>query len=144
MSTVPITPNREPPSETPLDRAGPGVRHVFVRNLVLDALVGVHRHEKKRRQPIRVNVDLAVRDAPAADRLDDVVCYEDVVNRIKGLIAEGHVNLVETLAERVAQDCLVDRRVLAVRIRVEKLGVIPEAESVGIEIERRRSGLETR
>ena len=56
----------------------------------------------------------------------------------KRLLAEGHINLVETLAEKIAALCLVDERVRSVRIRAEKLDVYAEAASVGIEIERRR------
>lgn len=120
--------------------AAAGVRHVFVRDLVLDAMIGVHRHEKRRRQPIRINLDLEVREGrePPADRLDQVVDYEALVEGVKAMIADGHVNLVETLAEGVAALCLSDRRVLSARVRIEKLKVLKEAESVGVEIERRQ------
>jgi dihydroneopterin aldolase len=57
---------------------------------------------------------------------------------VRGLIGAGHVNLVETLAERIAEACLHDLRVHAVRVRVEKLDVFPDAVSAGVEIERRR------
>lgn len=114
------------------------VRHVFVRDLLLDARIGVHGPEKGRAQPVRINIDLAVRDEGSAlhDSLANVVCYENVVDQIKAILALGHVNLVETLAERIAEACLADLRVDAARVRVEKLAAIPEAASVGIEIER--------
>ncbi|MSP51121.1 MAG: dihydroneopterin aldolase [Alphaproteobacteria bacterium] len=123
--------------------AGRKLRHVFVRDLELGAKIGVHTSERVSTQPIRINVDLAVHedDAPLRDELADVVCYEDIVNAIKGLLAQGHVNLVETLAERIAARCLVDPRVYSARIRIEKLRVIAEAASVGVEIERRRPKL---
>jgi 7,8-dihydroneopterin aldolase/epimerase/oxygenase len=54
------------------------------------------------------------------------------------VLAQGHVNLVETLCEKIASACLKDRRVLAARIRVEKPDIIPNARSVGVEIERGR------
>ncbi|HXD51013.1 MAG TPA: dihydroneopterin aldolase [Burkholderiales bacterium] len=118
-----------------------GVRHVFVRDLMLDARIGVHRHEKKKQQRIRVNLDMAVREDSAAkrDNLDDVVCYEKIVVAVRALVGEGHVNLVETLAERVAALCLQDARVISARVRVEKLDVFEDAMSVGVEIERFRS-----
>ena len=121
--------------------ADEGVRHVFVRDLELGAKIGVHTFERISTQPVRINVDLFVREGPQSDQLDDVVCYEDVVDGIKEIIAAGHVNLVETLAENIAQMCLQDERVLKCRIRVEKLKVIAEAASVGVEIERKRTTL---
>jgi dihydroneopterin aldolase len=117
-----------------------GVRHVFVRDLMLDARIGVHRHEKKKEQRIRVNLDLAVREQPqTSDSLDDVVCYEKIVVAVRALVGQGHVNLVETLAEQVAGLCLQDARVSSARVRVEKLDVFSDVASVGVEIERFRS-----
>lgn len=117
------------------------VRHVFVRDLEIVAILGVHEHEKAAPQNVLVNVDLTVGEAGIGldDDLANVVCYEDVVNGIKEIASSGHVNLVETLAERIAQHCLADARVLAVRVRIEKPDVIPEAASVGVEIERIQS-----
>ncbi|MCC6470888.1 MAG: dihydroneopterin aldolase [Alphaproteobacteria bacterium] len=112
---------------------------VFVRDLVLDGHIGVYAHEQAQRQRIRFNVDLYVRlpkGGPRRDSLDEVLSYEDVVNGIRGLLAEGHVNLVETLAEQVAALVLKDPRVALARVRVEKLDVVPGA-AVGVEIERR-------
>ena len=59
---------------------------------------------------------------------------------IRYVISSGHINLVETLADRIAQTCLEDRRVQSVKARIEKLDVFKEAESVGVEIERNRAG----
>jgi 7,8-dihydroneopterin aldolase/epimerase/oxygenase len=115
------------------------LRHVFVRDLVLKSRIGVHRHEKRRDQRIRINLDLAVSEngTHADDRLDSVVDYEDIVDRVRRIAASGHVNLVETLAERIAAECLKDRRVRGVRVRVEKPDILLDAASVGVEIERR-------
>ena len=115
-----------------------GTRHVFVKGLELDAVVGVHDHEKREAQQLIVSVDLTVRENPAGqvDRLEEVVCYADVVRRAREICSSGHVNLLETLAERIAQSCLDDERVIAVRVRMEKPNAIPECQSVGIEIER--------
>jgi dihydroneopterin aldolase len=66
------------------------------------------------------------------------VCYGELVTGIRHVVGSGHNNLAETLAERIAAMCLEDRRVHAVKVRVEKLDVFPESESVGVEIERRR------
>ena len=76
-------------------------------------------------------------DNPAIDDdYDNVVCYGGLVTGVRRVIGAGHVNLAETLAERIAEMCLEDRRVLSARVRVEKLDVFPEAASVGVEIER--------
>jgi 7,8-dihydroneopterin aldolase/epimerase/oxygenase len=114
-------------------------RKVFVRDLVLDAEIGVHAHEKNRRQRIRLNVDvLAEEDVAHDDQLENVVCYEDIVNGIKAILDDGHVNLVESLAETIAGFILDDPRVIKVTVGVEKLDAIAEAASVGVEIERNR------
>lgn len=114
------------------------IRHVFVRDLLLDASIGAYDHETGRPQKVRLNVDLSVDEAGDGhgDDLKNVVCYDRVVAGIKAIIRAGHINLVETLAERVADMALQDARVIAVRVRIEKLEAVPEAESVGVEIER--------
>jgi dihydroneopterin aldolase len=115
------------------------LRHVFVRDLLLAAAIGVWRHEQDRRQRLRVNLDLAVREGVTiSDALEDVVCYQEVVDRVKTIVAASRVKLVETLAEDIAAACLEDSRVWAARVRVEKLDAVPEAVSVGVEIERQR------
>ena len=117
-----------------------GVRHVFVRDLLLLAEIGVHRHEKRRTQQIRINIDLTVKEdaRPLNDQLENVVDYETVVEGVRQLIGAGHINLVETLAEQIAGLTLADDRVVATRVRVEKLQALAYADSVGVEIERRR------
>ena len=116
-----------------------GIRHVFIRNLELQAHIGVYRQEEGRTQPVRINVDLATDDiADAQDMLENVVDYHAVEKRIRAIIAEGHVKLAETLAERIAAACFEDQRVRSVRIRGDKLHALTGAESVGIEIERTR------
>ena len=130
----------KPENVTPLKiaNAARAIRHVFVRDLMLDAHIGAYKHEKGSAQPVRVNVDLTVAEAAHGDDLKNVVCYATVVDSIKLIVAEGHLNLVETLAERIAASCLEDERVQVALVRVEKLAVIPEASSVGVEIERVR------
>lgn len=115
-----------------------GTRHVFVRALETFATVGVHEHEKKAPQRLIISVDLnVVEDAEGhKDQLNNVVCYEHVVRNIQAICASRHVNLLETLAEKIAENCLQDKRVLAVRICIEKPDILDECSSVGIEIER--------
>jgi len=115
-----------------------GLAHVFVHDLKVEATIGVHEHEKLGPQPLGISIDLTVRELPGtlSDSLDQVVCYEDVVRKVQAICEDGHVNLIETLAERIATSCLADARVHAVRIRVEKPNAFEECASVGIEIER--------
>ncbi len=128
------------PLSFPLADVERRLRHVFIRDLELDAAIGVWRHEHGRRQRVRINLDLAVveSDGPPADELSAVVCYQEMVDRVKAILGRHHVKLVETLAERIAAACLEDPRVERVRVRVEKPDAVPEAASVGIEIERTR------
>ena len=120
--------------------AGPGLRHVFLRDMVLEASIGVYPHEHGARQRVRINVDLGVLEDPAtlADRLDQVLDYEAVANRVRDVAMSRHTKLVETLAERIARECLSDGRVIVARIRVEKLDVFADVGSVGVEVERRQ------
>jgi dihydroneopterin aldolase len=113
---------------------------IFLRDLTLDAVIGVHKHEAVGPQRLVVNVALSVQlpDSPLRDRLSEVVDYEAIANGIKAIVAEGHVKLVETLAERIAGFCLADARVEAVLIRLEKPGAIDGARGAGVEIRRTR------
>ncbi len=123
-------------------------RRMFIRDLTLAASIGVYSHEHEARQRVRINAELAVTDdgaqnlsraAIGADDLARVVDYEAIVNRIRAIVTAGHIQLVETLAERLAETCLLDPRVRRVLVRVEKLDVFPDAAAVGVEIERRNS-----
>jgi 7,8-dihydroneopterin aldolase/epimerase/oxygenase len=120
---------------------GDPVYRVFVRNLVLAVSIGIHAHEKRQRARIRVNVDLLIGTRlPESDDFSGALDYESIVAGIKVLADAKHINLVETFADRAAAFCLGDKRVRAVRVTVEKLDIYPEAESVGVMVERRHSG----
>ena len=129
------TPLRPPSAAQPLRT------RIFVRDLVLPCAIGVHAHEQNGTQRVRINVDLGVREPGAAlnDDIRNVVSYEAIVEGIRALVARGHINLVETLASRIAELCLADPRAARVRVRIEKLDIYAEAASVGVEIERARS-----
>ena len=120
---------------------GTRLRHVFVHDLEIVASVGLLEHEKRYEQRIIVSADLAVRDDydGVSDRVADVLDYSRVVDDIARLVQSEHVNLIETLAERIAAQCLADNRVERVRVRIEKPDVMPSCRSVGIAIERCRA-----
>ena len=112
---------------------------VLVRDLILPCRIGVYSHEKDNEQRVRINLELTCVEHPAVnDEHRNVVCYADVVEGIRRILGEGHINLVETLAERIAAQCLDDHRIVGAKVRVEKLDVMPEASAVGVEIERQR------
>ena len=120
------------PGEVPL------TRQMFIRDLVVNMLIGVHRHERDGRQRVRINLDLSLIDGSSIDddRLASVVSYETLVHQIRTMCNSGHINLVETLAERIARLCFDDWRVRGAIVRVEKLDVFADTASVGVEIER--------
>jgi len=136
----PLALKRSPPKRATAKKpaAADGMR-IMVRDLMLSAKIGLHQHERIAQQRIRVNLDLAIADLGVIDDdYDKVVCYGELVTGVRHVVGAGHVNLVETLAERIAAMCLADSRVLSARVRVEKLDVFPEASAVGVEIERHR------
>ena len=117
------------------------MRHVFLRNMVAPGRIGVLPHEQGRTQRVRINVDLQVEEAgggPARDELPLVVDYARLADAVRAVLAAGHVKLLETLAERIADAAFFDARIRVARIRVEKLDIFPDMEAAGIEIERRR------
>jgi dihydroneopterin aldolase len=128
--------------------AAQGRRHMFIRDLVLPAAIGVYAHEHGVTQRVRINIDLAIADdggakmsraAVGADDLGRVVDYEAIVDKTRAIVAAGHVQLVETLAERLVESCLSDPRILAARVQVEKLDVFADAGAVGVAVERRNT-----
>lgn len=118
--------------------AGARIYHIFVRDLTLPCSIGIHAHEREAQQRVRINIDLAVREAdePLNDDFKRVVNYEKIADRVRRIIARGHVQLVETLAEAIAAACLEHERVRTARVRIEKLDILADASSVGVEIER--------
>ncbi len=111
---------------------------VCVRDLILPAHIGIWSEERGITQRVRFTVELSVyQTARRDDDLASVVSYDFIIDGIKEIIAEGHVLLVETLAERIATHCLSNPRTAQARIIVEKLDRIPGA-SLGCEIVRQR------
>jgi len=122
------------PAEAALPRGKVVMTKVFVTGLKLEAEIGVYAHEKGQAQPLLVDVELDV-PAAGAEQLSDTVNYETVLEAARALAAEGHIELVETFAERLAQACLTDPRVTRARVRVEKpQALAPHAAAAGVEI----------
>jgi dihydroneopterin aldolase len=107
---------------------------VFVTGLKVQAEIGVYRHEIGRVQPLVVDVELDVPTA-GAERLSETLNYETILEAARAIAGAGHIELVETFAERLGQACLADPRVTRARIRVEKpLALAPDAVAAGVEI----------
>jgi len=110
------------------------VTKVFVRGLKVDAWIGVYDHEHGRQQPLVIDVELDVAASHCED-LGDTVNYETILQAAQAIAAEGHIDLVETFAERLAQASFADGRVTRARVRVEKpLALAPHAAAAGVEI----------
>ena len=113
---------------------------IFVRGLRLEASIGVLEHEHHARQPLVVDLELEVETGPPVEGdLASVYDYRVPVQHARDLVAGGHIELVESFAERLAALCLEDASVRTVTVRAEKPEAIPGAEGAGIEIVRRRT-----
>lgn len=114
------------PASLPLPPTGAPVREgltVFVRGLEVAAGIGVYDHEQGRLQRLVIDVTLELDPAPI-DRLADTINYEAVAEAARAIVADGHVGLVETFAERLALAMLEDGRVRRCTVRVEKPGAL--------------------
>ena len=128
-------------SETDLINPNSGYDLIFLNDFMIDANIGVYKHEKIKSQPLRINIIAKVKNPKKIndDKLYSVVCYNQISKKIKKIIKSGHTILLEKLAEKIFQECFKNKRIQTMKIRLEKLVAILEAESAGIEIERSRS-----
>ncbi len=113
---------------------------VFIKDLLLRAIVGINDDERVKRQDVLVNVELEAdcRPAAASDDIADAVNYRDIAKETIDLVETSEFFLVERLAEEIARVCLKDARVRRVRVTVEKPTAVRFAKSVGVSIERGR------
>jgi dihydroneopterin aldolase len=118
-----MTSTTEGASEAPAIAAIAGGDSIFVHDLVIDCHIGVYAEEKGVTQKVRISVDatLAPNVRAGRDDMDEVPSYADIIDGIEAIAATGHINLVETFAERIAAHCLADARIARVAVRIEKL-----------------------
>ena len=128
-------------SETDLINPNSGYDLIFLNDFMIDANIGVYKHEKIKSQPLRINIIAKVKNPKKIndDKLYSVVCYNQISKKIKKIVKSGHTVLLEKLAEKIFQECFKNKRIQTMKIRLEKLDAIQEAESAGIEVERSRS-----
>ena len=106
---------------------------VFVRGLEVEAAIGVHDHELGRTQPLILDVELQL--APrSVRRLEDTYNSEGVGEAARTLLAEGHIGLVETFAERLAEALMADHRIRRCRVAVAKPEALKDARAAGCEV----------
>jgi 7,8-dihydroneopterin aldolase/epimerase/oxygenase len=137
-----IMKNDQTPEVTPIPRAANVPRRkIFVRGLMLDAYIGVYDSEQGVAQPLKIDLQVEVVEPsnPIGDSIEDVVCYNKLTQGIKAILAEGHIKLVETLAERVADLALSHPMAISVDVRIEKPNAISEAAAAGVEISRTKN-----
>ncbi len=117
-----------------------GCDRIFIQDYILDCHIGVFPEEQGITQKVGFSIEAAVSPEIASrhDQIVEVPSYDDLTNAVKATVATGHINLVETMAESIAERILADKRIVSVRVRVEKLERDPRA--VGVEIVRPRNG----
>jgi dihydroneopterin aldolase len=113
---------------------------IFLREIRLDARIGIYKREKAITQTVELDLDLALPDDRVfkSGKVTDTIDYAVVVDRIRAVLVEQHYGLVENLAEHVAQIILREFRAPWVRVSIAKIGAQPSARRVGVVIERSR------
>ena len=115
-------------------------RKVIIKNLILDIFIGIHDFEKKKKQKVRFNIEVETNPntKPSNKDLSTIVDYETLVNKIKTLVKKQHHELLEELAENIFRIIFQNKLVKKVNIKLEKLRIIKESESVGVDITKNR------
>ena len=141
MSTKNVLKLRELKSKVELIDKNSGYDLIFLNDFLIQANIGVYKHEKEITQPLRINIIAKVKNPRKINdnNLNSVVCYNQISKKIKKIIKSGHTILLEKLAEKIFEECFKNKRIETMKIRLEKLDAIQDAESAGIEVERSRS-----
>ena len=116
-------------------------KKVLIKELILDLKLGYYDFEKQKKQKIKYTVEVNYKDQkPTNDKdLKSIVNYDKIVSLIKKLVKNKHYNFLETLAEDVFDDLFEDIRIDKISLQIEKLEIIKDCSSVGIQISKKRS-----
>ena len=116
-------------------------RKILIKDLVLKMLVGIHNFEKKKKQRVRFNLIINIDQnlIPNDKDLKSIVNYEQIIKTITKITSRKHYLLLETLAEKIFFKLFENPRIKKILLRIEKLDIIKNASSVGIELEKTRS-----
>ena len=110
-------------------------RKIIIKNLILNISIGIHNFEKKKKQRVRFNIEVVTDPniKPNNKDLTTILNYEDLINKIKLLVKKQHHKLIEDLAENIFKIIFQNRLVKKTNIKIEKLDIVKNSESVGIE-----------
>lgn len=113
---------------------------IFLSDLKVSTIIGIWEWERKMRQNVHIDLEMSadIRKAAASDSIEDTLNYKKVAKRVESFVSESSFQLVETLAERIAEIVCGEFGVDWVRVRVNKPGAIKGSRDVGVEIERRK------
>ena len=115
-------------------------RKVIIKNLVLNIFIGIHKFEKKKKQKVRLNIEVITNPfvEPNNKDLTTILNYEEIINKIKILVKKEHHELLEDLAENIFTIIFQNNLAQKVKIKIEKLEIIKNSESVGVEFSKSR------
>ena len=116
-------------------------KKILIKDLTLDLKLGYYDFEKDKLQKVKFTLEVDYRDKkPTNDRdLNSIVNYDKIVKLIKKLVKNKHYNFLETLAEDVFDELFKDKRIDKITLQIEKLEIIKDCSSVGIQISKKRS-----
>ena len=116
-------------------------KKVLIKDLILDLKLGYYDFEKKKSQKVKFILEVNYEDKkPSNDKdLKSIVNYAKIVKLIKKLVKNKHYNFLETLAEDVFDELFKDRRIDKITLQIEKLEIMKDCSSVGIQISKKRS-----
>ena len=116
-------------------------KKVIIKELILDLKLGYYDFEKEKPQKVKFSLDIDYEDKkPSNDKdLKSIVNYAKIVKLIKKLVNDKHYNFLETLAEDVFDKLFEDKRIDKISLRIEKLEIMKDCSSVGIQISKKRS-----
>ena len=119
-------------------------RTVFIKNFVIKEIIGIHEHEKIKKQKIKFNIILDVNQTSIPDEKDikSIVDYEKITKKIENLTKSKKYNFLESLAEDSFKEIFEDKRINSLKIKIEKPEAIKNAGSVGIEVFKTRKDYE--
>lgn len=111
---------------------------IYIHNIKAECIIGVWDWERRIKQAVFVNLDLGtdISKAAKSDELSDTLDYKSITKQVKAFIEESSYQLVETLAENIAQKIISDFGVTWVRVKLNKRGALRDARDVGVIIER--------
>ena len=112
---------------------------VFIKDLVLKMYIGIHSFEKKKKQRVRFNVDIYLyQNLILQSNLASIVNYETIIKNINNIVKKRHYDLLENLAEEIFLKLFREKKIKKIKLRLEKMDIIKNTSSVGIEIEKSR------